>query len=122
MGGVASIEELGTLVGVDVVDALGRTIGSVEEVFAHPESRRPEWIGVVAGLLRHRRVLIPVSGLERTGPSVRVPWPRDRVKRAPRYADGDRDGILGFGSYSPALTPEKQRAAAAHYGLEELRW
>lgn len=118
MESAASIEELGGLVGVDVVDALGRSIGNVEEVFADPATRRPEWIGVVRGPFKHRRVIVPAMGLERTGGLLQVPWTRERVRRAPRYGAEDRDGILGFGSYSPALTLEKQRAAAAHYGLE----
>jgi hypothetical protein len=113
----ASIEELGGLVGVDVVDALGRSVGNVEEVFADPETRRPEWIGVVRGLFVRRRVIVPAMGLERTGGLLQVPWTRDRVRRAPQYGAEDRGGILGFGSYSPVLAADKQRAAAAHYGL-----
>lgn len=118
MGNAASIEELGGLVGVDVVDPLGRSIGSVEEVFADPETRRPEWIGIVRGLVRHRRVIVPAKGLERSGRLLQVPWPRDRVRRAPQYGAADRGGILGLGGYSPVLAAEKQRAAVAYYGLE----
>lgn len=118
MGNATSIEELGGLVGVDVVDPLGRSIGSVEEVFADPDTRRPEWIGVVRGLVRHRRVIVPAQGLERTGGLLQVPWTRERVRRAPQYGAADRGGILGFGSYSPVLAADKQQAAAAHYGLE----
>jgi hypothetical protein len=114
----ASIEEPGGLVGVDVVDALGRSVGNVEEVFADPETRRPEWIGVVRGLFVRRRVIVPAMGLERAGGLLQVPWTRDRVRRAPRYGAEDRGGILGLGSYSPVLAADKQRAAAAHYGIE----
>ena len=118
MANAASIEGFGGLVGVDVVDPLGRSIGSVEEVFADPDTRQPEWIGVVRGLVRPRRVIVPAKGLERTGGLLQVPWTRDRVRRAPQYGADDRGGILGLGSYSPVLAADKQRAAAAHYGLE----
>lgn len=118
MGNAASTEDLGGLVGADVVDPLGRSIGNVEEVFADPDTRRPAWIGVARGLFRSRRVIVPAKGLERTGGLLQVPWTRDRVRRAPQYGAGDRGGILGFGSYPPVLAADKQRAAAAHYGLE----
>lgn len=118
MESAASIEELGGLVGADVVDALGRSIGNVEEVFADPETRRPAWIGVVRGLFVRRRVIVPAMGLERVGGLLQVPWTRDRVRRAPQYGAEDRGGILGFGSYSPMLAVDKRRAAAAHYGIE----
>jgi len=118
VGNAAPAEDLGGLVGADVVDPLGRSIGSVEEVFADPETRRPLWIGVARGLFRPRRVIVPAKGLERAGGLLRVPWTRDRVRRAPQYGADDRGGILGFGSYPPVLAADKQRAAAAHYGLE----
>ena len=95
--------ELQRLVGHDVVDETGR----------------PEWIGVVAGSFRMHRFLVPATGAEKDGPSLRVPWPKERIKRAPRYDEEDRRGMLGLAEYKTTISKEKERMAYAHYGLEE---
>lgn len=107
------------VIGLDVVDADGRSIGNVEFVFNDTETGEPEWIGLISGTFRHQRVLVPVEGVERAGPSLRVPWPKERVKQAPLYGERDRAGILGFGHYSLRISKEKEDAAYAHYGLAD---
>ncbi len=107
-----------SLVGLDVVDANGKSIGNVEFVFNDQDTGRPEWLGIISGTFRHQRVLVPVEGVDKEGPSVRVPWSKERVREAPTYGEKDRGGILGLGSYSLGISEEKERAAYAHYGLE----
>ena len=107
------------LVGLDVVDEAGKSIGNVEFVFNDEDTGRPEWLGVISGTFRQHRVLVPIEGLDRAGPSVQVPWSKDRVRQAPSYGDKDRGGILGLGSYSLGISKEKERAAYAHYGLAD---
>ena len=107
------------VVGLDVVDSSGKSIGNVEFVFNDEETGEPEWLGVISGTFRQQRVLVPVEGADRAGPSVQVPWPKERVRGAPRYGEKDRGGILGFGSYSLGISKEKERAAYAHYGLSD---
>jgi hypothetical protein len=109
-------QELRSLVGHHVIDADGRSIGYLECVFNDDETGRPECIGVLTGTIRRHRVLIPVSGFERTGMALRVPWTKNRVKAAPTYDDADRSGPLGLGPYAISISKEKEQAAHAHFG------
>jgi len=110
--------DLGHLVGHDVVDEHGKSVGNVEYIFNDDETGRPEWIGVLTGTFRHHHVLVPAKGAERQGPSLRVPWAKERIKQAPRYDQEDRRGILGLGEYRTKISKEKERMAYAHYGIE----
>jgi PRC-barrel domain len=112
-------EELRAVSGLDVVDENGKSIGNVEYLFNDDETGEPEWLGLVTGTFRRQHVLVPVQGVERAGPSLRVPWPKDQVKRAPAYGEREAGGILGLGHYSPGISKEKEREAYAHYGLAE---
>jgi sporulation protein YlmC with PRC-barrel domain len=114
-------EELRSLVGHDVVDADGRSIGYVEYIFTDRETRAPEWIGVITGTFRHHHVLVPVAGATRSGTSLRVPWRKEQVKRAPSYDKDEKGGLLGLAQYRLEISPEKERRAYAHYGIERER-
>lgn len=103
------------LVGRHVVDRNGRTVGSVELVFAD-DAGRPEWMGVVTSGLRRQRVLVPAGGVENGSGTLRVPWTRHRLRRAPRYDASDQVGALGLGQYRIAISTAKAREALAFYG------
>ena len=110
--------ELRSMLGHDVVDERGKSVGNIEYIFRDEETGRAEWIGLLAGTIRPRRLLVPVRGAERDGVSLRVPWPKERIKQAPTYGQ-DRRGILGLGQYKTTISTEKERIASAHYGLGE---
>ena len=103
--------ELRALIGFGVVDQNGKSVGNVECIFNDDQIGQPEWIGVVTGSFRQQHVLVPVSGAEKAGVYLKVPWPKDRVTRAPRYETG--------GSRI-AISKEQERAAYTYYGIEEL--
>jgi hypothetical protein len=109
--------ELRRLLGHDVVDEAGRSVGYVADVFNDRAMQRPEWIGVLTGTFRQHHVLVPAAGAERAGSSLRVPWPKSWIKQAPAYGKDDRRGLLGLGEYRVAITREKEEQACAHYGL-----
>ena len=111
--------ELRSMLGHDVVDERGKSVGNIEYIFNDEETGRPEWIGLLSGTIRPRRLLVPVRGAERDGVSLRVPWPKERIKQAPTY-DQARHGILGLGQYKTTISKEKEQIAYAHYGLDEL--
>ena len=111
--------ELRSMLGHDVVDESGKSVGNIEYIFNDEETGRAEWIGLLSGTIRPHRLLVPVRGAERDGVSLRVPWPKERIKQAPTY-EQDRRGILGLGQYKTTISKEKERIAYAHYGLEEL--
>jgi sporulation protein YlmC with PRC-barrel domain len=112
--------ELRSLIGFGVVDRDGKSVGNVEYIFNDDSTGQPEWIGVIIGSFKQQHVLVPVSGAEKDGVYLRVPWPKDRVKGAPTYGKEDRGGALGLGGYRIAISKEKEQATYRYYGIEDL--
>jgi hypothetical protein len=109
--------QLRNLLGHDVVDDRGKSIGYVDVVFNDEESGLPEWVGVMTGTFRHSYHLVPVSGADKQNGALRVPWPKDKVRQAPEYGTGDKRNALGIGEYRLAISKDKEREAYAYYGL-----
>jgi len=107
------------LVGHEVVDCHGKSIGYVDQVFNDAETGEPEWLGVITGGLRRRTHLVPISGLEPENVSLKVRWTKDRVKGGPEYGGGDKGSILGLGEYGAAISNSKEREAYAYYEIAE---
>lgn len=120
-----SLEELKQYVGHEVVDVNGDSVGYVDLLFTDHETGEPEWIGVWNGVWDTQpRVLVPLQGVE-PGPAseggvLRLPWTKDQVEKAPSYDDEDDRGLLREDPDGIAISPEKERAAYAHYGVEPL--
>jgi sporulation protein YlmC with PRC-barrel domain len=110
-----------SLLGHQVVDRDGKSIGYVDQVFNDNQTGKPEWIGVITGGLRRRTHLVPVAGLETGNGTIKVPWTKDRVKESPQYGSGDEGSILGLGDYGLAISESKEREAHAYYGAAENR-
>src|SRR5262245_50873375 len=98
--------ELRSLLGYDVRDAEGKTLGNLERVFNDRGTGRPEWLGVFTGRFRHRHRLAPVEGAVREGNSIRVPFVKDKVESGPDYGT------------ATTISDEMEREAYRHYGLE----
>jgi sporulation protein YlmC with PRC-barrel domain len=94
------------LMGHDVIDSDGKSIGNLETFFADRNTGRPEWLGVFTGTFRQHHYLVPVEGAEVAGSAVRVPWTKDQVKSAPDYRDPET-----------SISEELEREAYTHYGL-----
>jgi PRC-barrel domain protein len=116
-----STEELLPLVGHEVVDLNGKSIGYVDLVFADDDTGGPEWLGVwVGGRPGGRRVIVPLRGAELVEDELRVPWTEDLVKEAPSYSDEDDRGLLADDPDGIRISPEKEVAAYSHFGVESL--
>jgi PRC-barrel domain protein len=113
-------EELVPLVGHEVVDANGNSVGYVDLLFVDDETERPEWLGVWDGLPGGRRVLVPIRGVELVEDEMRLPWTEDMVKNAPSYGEDDDRGLFRDDPDGIGIGPEKEREAYAHYGVEPL--
>jgi hypothetical protein len=111
-------EQVAELVGREVMDLNGASVGYVDLVFVDHDTGRPEWIGAWSGVPGGPRVLVPLRGVEVSGSEVRVPWTESVVREAPGYVEEDDRGLLTHESGGIAITPEKERAAYLHYGLE----
>ncbi len=112
-------DELRRFVGRDLVDRHGKQIGFVETIFNDDETGEPEWIGVLAGVFRTHKHLVPAAAAERANGALRVPFTKQSVKQAPTYDKEDRKGVLGLGEYRLAISKDKEREAYAYYdGLD----
>lgn len=94
------------LMGRDVIDSEGKSIGNLETFFADRNSGRPEWIGVFTGTFRQHHYLVPLEGAEVEGIAIRIPWTKEQVRSAPDYRDPES-----------SISEELEREAYAHYGL-----
>jgi sporulation protein YlmC with PRC-barrel domain len=116
-----SLQELQEFGGREVVDANGDSVGFVELVFVDDGTGRPEWMGIWSGLPgKGPRVIVPLQGVEHVEGEIRVPWTKDVVMSAPSYHDEDDRGLLHDDPDGIAISPEKERAAYEHYGVEPL--
>lgn len=100
-------QRLRELMGRDVIDSEGKSIGNLETFFADRSSGRPEWLGVFTGTFRQRHYLVPVEGADVAGSAIRVPWTKEQVKSAPDYSDPEA-----------SISEELEREAYAHFGLD----
>ena len=108
--------DLKALIGRDVEDRDGKSIGYLEHVFSNAETGVPEWAGVLAGTFRQHHVLVPLEGAEKAGGSLRVAYAKDQVKDAPRY-DKEEPASVG-GTERVRISAAMDREARAHYGLD----
>jgi sporulation protein YlmC with PRC-barrel domain len=116
-----SMQELQELGGREVVDANGKSVGFVDLVFVDDPTGRPEWLGIWSGLPgKGPRVIVPLRGIEHVEGEIRVPWTKDAIMSAPSYDDEDDRGLLRDDPDGIAISPEKERVAYQHYGVEPL--
>jgi sporulation protein YlmC with PRC-barrel domain len=116
-----SMQELQELGGREVVDASGASVGFVDLVFVDDPTGRPEWMGIWSGLPgKGPRVIVPLRGIEHVEGEIRVPWTKDLITSAPSYDDEDDRGLLRDDPDGIAISPEKERIAYQHYGVEPL--
>lgn len=113
-------DEVAGLVGREILDLNGTSVGYVDLVFVDNDTGRPEWLGAWSGMPGGPRVLVPLRGVEVSAAEIRVPWTESVVRDAPGYVEEDDRGLLTHETGGIAISPEKERAAYLHYGLEPL--
>jgi hypothetical protein len=115
-----SIADLSRYLGHEVVDANGESVGYVDLVFVDDPSGRPEWLGVWNGVWETRpRILVPLQRIDVSDDQIRVPWTKDVIKAAPAYTEEDDRGVLADHAELIGISPEKEREAYSHYGIEQ---
>ncbi|QKW06026.1 PRC and DUF2382 domain-containing protein [Streptomyces sp. NA04227] len=93
------------LAGLNVVDADGGKVGSVQQIYRDDATNAPEWITVRTGLFGMKETFVPLAGARRAEDAVQVPYTKDQIKDAPRMeADGHLD-------------PSEEEQLYRHYGL-----
>ncbi|MEU3709533.1 PRC and DUF2382 domain-containing protein [Streptomyces catenulae] len=93
------------LTGLNVVDAEGAKVGSVQQVYRDDATNVPEWITVRTGLFGMKETFIPLAGARRVDDELHVPHTKETIKEAPRI---DADGHLD---------PSEEDELYRHYGL-----
>ncbi|MFH8410469.1 PRC and DUF2382 domain-containing protein [Streptomyces sp. NPDC018019] len=93
------------LTGMNVVDAEGTKVGSVQQIYRDDATDAPEWITVRTGLFGMKETFVPLAGARRVGDELQVPYTKDQIKDAPRI---DADGHL---------EPAEEERLYRHYGI-----
>ena len=91
------------LVGREVRDTGGETLGKLEQVYRDRDSDAPTWGVVKAGRFREQR-FVPLSGVEGNGDEVVVPATKADVDQSPRFVPRQ------------AMSPEVEQQLRHHYG------
>lgn len=82
---------LGSIIGSNVVDSDGDKIGTVGQVYVDTDTGAPSWVSVRTGFFGMSESFVPIDQADQTGEELRVPYSKEFVKDAPRI---DADGAL----------------------------
>jgi sporulation protein YlmC with PRC-barrel domain len=94
---------LSSLIGKDVVDVDGGTVGHLERIYWRHEDGRPEWGIVSAGMIERRRIAVPLMAAS-FDENISVPYPRDLIDDTPEL---EQD----------AITPQNEMDLYRHYNI-----
>jgi PRC-barrel domain len=97
-------DRLERLRGNPVCDRDGDLIGYLEEVFYDNATQLPEWLGVAAGFLGTKLVIVPIAGARAGADGLTVAYSRGLVEAAPDLCNDELD-------------EETENELTAHYGL-----
>lgn len=92
--------------GGNVVDADGKKIGSIDQIFLDDQSGQPEWVTTKTGMFGGGESFVPLRGAEVVGDDIEVPYDKDKVKDAPRIEGADSH-----------LSEEEEDELYTYYGL-----
>ena len=92
------------LIGADVYGSDDEKIGSVGQVYVDAEAQTPTWVTIKTGLFGTSETFAPLDDASFDGYQVRLAYPKDTVKDAPRI---DSDG---------EISREEEDALYTYYG------
>jgi sporulation protein YlmC with PRC-barrel domain len=77
-----------------VVDARGRRVGTIADVYVDDSTGSPEWLAVMTGLFGSRISFVPLAGAVEEGQKVRIAYAKATVKASPEVSvDGQLTGM-----------------------------
>ncbi|MDL4775461.1 MULTISPECIES: PRC and DUF2382 domain-containing protein [Thermomonosporaceae] len=71
------------LMGSAVTDSNGSRVGTIKQVYLNDASGAPEWVTVHTGWFGMRESFLPLSGSNKSGETLQVPYDKDTIKDAP---------------------------------------
>jgi len=102
-----SHEDIGEIIGLQLLDSGGEKVGKIGQVFLDDQTGEPEWATVNTGFFGASESFVPFREAHRTGDAVRVPYAKDVIKGAPNV-------LVGGGH----LDESQERELYAYYNLE----
>ena len=75
-------QQISTVIGSTAVGPDGKH-GTVGEVYLDDETGRPEWATVRTGLFGTKEAFVPLADATVQGNELRLPYDKDKVKKAP---------------------------------------
>jgi uncharacterized protein (TIGR02271 family) len=93
-------------IGRTLVDAAGRPVGGIADIYADDDTGQPEWIAVRTGRSGPNISFVPIKGATAAGEDLQVPFTSNQLDGAPSVA---ADGHL---------TQEEEQRLYAHYGFD----
>jgi hypothetical protein len=98
------------LLGRQLVDSHGYTIGKIEALFIHGQDERASWALVKTGLVRKESVFVPLHDAQEEGGQIRVVYEKEHVNEAPEIEPNGNE-----------LSDEEADVLRGHYGLERVK-
>ncbi|MDQ1483941.1 MAG: hypothetical protein QOF35_2017 [Actinomycetota bacterium] len=89
-----------------VLDSEGNKIGSVGAVYLDDRTDEPDWMTVKSGLFGTSELFVPLSQASLEGGEIHLPFPKEKVKDAPKIAAMEH------------LGPEQERQLYRYYGVD----
>jgi len=102
---MVSVDQARQLFGVQVVDADGDTVGTVNEVYLDDETDRLSWVTIATGWFGLGESFVPLDRADIGPDRIRVPFDKATIKNAPRYQSG------------APLTPQDEDGLYRHYDI-----
>lgn len=104
---MATIDDVTTWRGKDVVGPDGEKIGNLQDIYLDRHSGEPEWAAIKTGLFGMKVTFAPLQGATPAGDELRLNYDKSTVKDAPNV---DADG---------QLSEEEERRLYEHYGRSD---
>ncbi len=98
------------LLGQQMVDPHGYTIGKIEALFIHGQDERANWARVKTGLVRTSSVFVPLHDAQQDGSRIRVVYEKEHVNEAPEVEPEGEE-----------LSDDDADVLHNHYGLERVK-
>ncbi|MET0865570.1 MAG: PRC-barrel domain-containing protein [Nakamurella sp.] len=94
-----------SLIDRKIVDAAGKKLGTVAQVYLDDQSGRPDWITVNTGLFGMKENFVPLVGSKLVSGRLVLPFARSVVRQSPavadpRHLDVEQEGEL-YAYYGP---------------------
>jgi len=100
---MVSVDQARQLLGVQVVDAAGDKVGTVNAVYLNDQTEQLSWVTVATGWFGLSESFLPLEGAHITDEQIQVPFDTATIKTAPRYQS------------EVPLTPQDEDALYRHY-------